>query len=69
MKINSWALTVTWDDGTSYDVSHRIPMRLGADLENFIDHVEEQDNDEDTEHSEDCPAIDGFGCNCKEDEE
>jgi hypothetical protein len=52
MKINSWALTVTWDDGTSYDVSHRIPMRLGADLENFIDNVEEQDNDEEQDIDE-----------------
>jgi hypothetical protein len=52
MKIASWALTVTWDDGTSYDVSHRIPMRLGADLENFIDNVEEQDNDEEQDIDE-----------------
>lgn len=48
MKIASWALTVTWDDGTSYDVSHRIPMRLSRDIEIFVDYVEEQDTDEDT---------------------
>jgi hypothetical protein len=49
MKINSWALTVTWDDGTSYDVSIRVPMRLSADIERFIDGVEEEDNEEDAE--------------------
>jgi hypothetical protein len=52
MKITSWALTVTWDDGTSYDVSHRIPMRLNAELENFIDNVEEQDKDDTQEDAE-----------------
>ena len=52
MKITSWALTITWDDGTSYDVSHRIPMRLNAELENFIDFVEEQDKDDTQEDAE-----------------
>jgi hypothetical protein len=52
MKINSWALTVTWDDGTSYDVSIRVPMRLSADIERFIDGVEEEDNADRQEDAE-----------------
>jgi hypothetical protein len=48
-KITSWALTVIWDDGTSYDVSIRVPMRLSGDIERFIDGVEEEDNEEDAE--------------------
>ena len=52
MKIASWALTVTWDDGTSYDVSHRIPMRLSRDIEIFVDYVEEQDKDDTQEDAE-----------------
>lgn len=43
MKLVGWALTVRWDDGTVYDVSHRVPMGLNQDIEYFLDVVEEQD--------------------------
>lgn len=43
MKLVGWALTVRWDDGTEYDVSCRVPMRLNAEIEHFLDRVEEED--------------------------
>lgn len=46
MKLVGWALTVRWEDGTEYDVSHRIPMGLNRDIEYFLDRVEEEDADD-----------------------
>lgn len=46
MKLVGWALTVRWDDGTVYDVSHRVPMMLSNGIEQFLDFVEEQDSDD-----------------------
>ena len=46
MKLVGWTLIVRWDDGTEYDVSHRVPMGLNRDIEYFLDKVEEEDADD-----------------------
>lgn len=43
MKLVGWSLQALWEDGTKYDITLRVPMRLGADIENFLDRVEEED--------------------------
>lgn len=50
MKIKHWDLIVTWDDGSTHEVSSYVPMGLVREVEDFIDYWEEKHGeDEDDE--------------------
>jgi hypothetical protein len=52
MKIKSWALTLTWEDGTENDVSNYVPMHTSKAIEQFADYWEEKHNDEEVVEDE-----------------
>jgi len=54
MKIKSWELKLTWEDGTENDVSNYIPEQTARAIEQFIDYWEEKHSDahEDEEDDE-----------------
>jgi hypothetical protein len=54
MKIKSWELKLTWEDGTENDVSNYIPEQTARAIEQFIDYWEEKHSDghEDEEEEE-----------------
>jgi len=47
MKITLWKLVAQYEDGHEEDVSFSIPMRLTADIERFLDVLEQEANEED----------------------
>lgn len=50
MKIKSWKLTLTWEDGTENDVSNNVSVYMSNAIEQFADYWEEKYNDdEDTD--------------------
>ena len=49
MKIKSWELKLTWEDGTENEVSNYVPVYLSNAVEEFIDYWEEKYNDGDGE--------------------
>jgi hypothetical protein len=50
MKIKSWKLTLTWEDGTENDVSNNVSVYVSNAIEQFADYWEEKYNDdEDTD--------------------
>ena len=53
MKIKSWTLTLTWEDGTENEVSSYVPTYLNNAVEEFIDYWEEKYNDDEEEAEED----------------
>lgn len=48
MKIKSWELKLTWEDGTENDVSNYVPVYTSNAIEQFIDYWEEKYNDNET---------------------
>ena len=52
MKIKSWELKLTWEDGTENDVSNYVPIYTSRAIEEFIDYWEEKysDDEEDVVH-------------------
>lgn len=64
MKVKHWDLHLTWEDGSVHEVSSYVSMGLVREVEDFIDYWEEKHGED--AHTDDCPAIDGFGCRCKE---
>jgi len=46
MKIKSWELKLTWEDGTENDVSNFVPVFTSQTIEQFIDYWEDKHNDE-----------------------
>lgn len=53
MKIKSWELKLTWEDGTENDVSNYVPTHTSKAIEEFIDYWEEKYNDDDEDDEED----------------
>lgn len=55
MRIKSWALTLTWEDGTENDVSCYVPEYTSKAIEEFADWWEERygEDGEDEEDGED----------------
>lgn len=49
MKIKSWELKITWEDGTEHDVSCYVPQFTAGAIEDFVDYWEEKYTDEDPE--------------------
>ena len=49
MKIKSWKLEFTWEDGTVNDVSNYVPSHTSGAIENFCDYWEEKHNDHEEE--------------------
>lgn len=52
MKIKSWELKLTWEDGDENDVSSYIPEGLARDIEQFIDYWEEEYGEEERTEEE-----------------
>jgi hypothetical protein len=52
MKIKSWTLTLTWEDGTENDVSCYVPVYLVKAVEEFIDYWEEKYSDDEENEDE-----------------
>ena len=52
MKIKSWKLELTWEDGTVNDVSNYVPSHTSGAIENFIDYWEEKYSDDEEEKDE-----------------
>jgi hypothetical protein len=52
MKIKSWALTLTWEDGTENDVSCYVPMYTIKAIEQFADYWEDKYKDEEVTEDE-----------------
>jgi hypothetical protein len=52
MKIKSWELKLTWEDGTENEVSSYVPVYLSNAVEEFIDYWEEKYNDDEDEGNE-----------------
>ena len=52
MKIKSWELKLTWEDGTENDVSNYVPTHTSQAIEEFIDYWEEKYNDDEDEDEE-----------------
>lgn len=52
MKIKSWELKLTWEDGTVNDVTNYVPVYLSNAVEEFIDYWEEKYNDDEDEEAE-----------------
>jgi hypothetical protein len=52
MKITSWKLELTWEDGTVNDVSNYVPLHTSGAIESFIDYWEEKHSDETEEENE-----------------
>lgn len=52
MKIKSWELKLTWEDGTVNDVTNYVPVYLSNAVEEFIDYWEEKYNDDEDEGDE-----------------
>lgn len=52
MKIKSWTLTLTWEDGTENDVSNYVPMHTSNAIEQFVGYWEEKYNDEEVTEDE-----------------
>lgn len=46
MKIKSWELKLTWEDGTENDVSNYVSEFMVSGIEDFIDQWEEKYGDE-----------------------
>lgn len=46
MKIILWKLVAQYEDGSEADVSFSVPMRLTANIENFLDTLEEEEETE-----------------------
>ncbi len=46
MRIKSWTLTLTWEDGTENDVSCYVPTYTSKAIEQFADYWEEKYNDD-----------------------
>jgi hypothetical protein len=53
MKIKSWELKLTWEDGTEHDVSNYVPTYTSNAIEGFIDYWEEKHGEEDNDEDED----------------
>lgn len=51
MKIKSWELKLTWEDGEENEVSSYVPVYLVKAVEEFIDYWEEKYSDEDEEEN------------------
>jgi hypothetical protein len=49
MKITSWKLELTWEDGTVNDVSNYVPSHTSGAIESFIDYWEEKYSDDEEE--------------------
>jgi hypothetical protein len=49
MKIKSWKLELTWEDGTVNDVSNYVPSHTSGAIESFIDYWEEKYSDDEEE--------------------
>ena len=49
MKIILWKLVAQYEDGSEADVSFSVPMRLTANIENFLDVLEQEANEEEEE--------------------
>lgn len=43
MKIVAWKLIATYEDGSEHDVSFYVPNRTNAQIESFLDSLEEND--------------------------
>jgi hypothetical protein len=46
MKIKSWELKLTWEDGTINDVTNYVSVYTSNSIEQFIDYWEEKYNDD-----------------------
>jgi len=53
MKIKSWELKLTWEDGTENEVTNYVPVYLSNAVEEFIDYWEEKYSDDDSNDAED----------------
>jgi len=51
MKIKSWELKLTWEDGEKSEVSSYVPVYLAKAVEEFIDYWEEKYGNEDEEEN------------------
>jgi hypothetical protein len=49
MRIKSWKLELTWEDGTVNDVSCYVPEGTAREIEMFADYWEEKHNDKESE--------------------
>jgi len=49
MKITSWKLELTWEDGIVNDVSNYVPSHTSGAIESFIDYWEEKYSDDEEE--------------------
>ena len=53
MKIKSWELKLTWEDGTVNDVTNYVSVYTINSIEQFIDYWEEKYSDDDSNDAED----------------
>ena len=49
MKIKSWKLELTWEDGTVNDVSNYVSVYTNKSIEQFIEYWEEKYSDDEEE--------------------
>jgi hypothetical protein len=48
MKIKAISVVLTWEDGTTNEVGHCLPIQTIEALESFADYWEEKHSDEET---------------------
>ena len=57
MKIKSWKLELTWEDGTENNVSCYVPTYTIKAIEDFCDYWEEKHNDDEEESKDEQRSI------------